>query len=115
MDAITAGKDVLIQTDNLEAAVRFYQSILGLLPVHHTPTLVSFETVAFGSAPASGAVFRALAENFVPTEWFFECARSVRTPCVGPRGRVQPRPGRTCSPTSEFGLKRRRIPKEDSE
>ena len=53
-----------------------------------------------GSAPASGAVFRALAENSGGVK---RCQRwpVVVCPTRWPRGRVQRRPGRACSPTSE--------------
>ena len=49
-----------------------------------------------GSAPATGAVFRALAENPVRTEQSATVRGSIRPDCW-PRGRA-------CSPTSEFGL-----------
>jgi len=68
--------------------------------------------VAIGSAPAPGAVFRALlrrakarqrdggAENIVRSEKF-QAFEVFRTPNGWIRGRIQQRPGRACSPTSK--------------
>lgn len=57
----TSTRDVIIQTENLAAAVRFYKSVLGLNPVRHSKTLVGFETGAFclyvEQGPAPGPVF----------------------------------------------------------
>jgi len=62
-----------------------------------------------GSAPAPGAVFRALAENTGAGNGADTSHTQSRTRCWT-RGRVQPRPGRACSPTSEFGINRRTAP-----
>ena len=70
-------------------------------PGHFTKFKPEFRS-ATGSAPAPGAVFRALAENFVRTEFSVVCARSVRA-VYWLRGGVQRRPGRACSPNLNSG------------
>jgi catechol 2,3-dioxygenase-like lactoylglutathione lyase family enzyme len=54
-------RDVLVQTDKLDEAVRFYQSVLGLRITHQSKTLVGFETGSFclyvDKGPAYGPVF----------------------------------------------------------
>src|ERR1035438_76194 len=62
-----------------------------------------------GSATASGAVFRALAENNGAWNYADASRPIIAHPMLDAR-RVQPRPGRACSPTSEFGLKNRLSP-----
>jgi catechol 2,3-dioxygenase-like lactoylglutathione lyase family enzyme len=66
MKGITSNRDVLIQTENLDEAVHFYESVLGLRPVRHGETLVGFETGSFclylEKGPGYGPVF----EFFVP-------------------------------------------------
>ena len=66
MKGITSNRDVLIQTEKLDEAVHFYESVLGLRPVRHSETLVGFETGSFclylDKGPAYGPVF----EFFVP-------------------------------------------------
>jgi catechol 2,3-dioxygenase-like lactoylglutathione lyase family enzyme len=63
---ITASRDVLIQTEKLDAAVRFYESVLGLRVTHKSETLAGFETGSFclyvEKGPAYGPVF----EFYVP-------------------------------------------------
>jgi hypothetical protein len=70
-----------------------------------------------GSAPAPGAVFRALprrakahqrdggAENPARTEEF-HLSGFFRTPNGWIRGRIQQRPGRACSPNLDFQMER---------
>ena len=73
-------------------------------------TIISPKTkIETGSAPAPGAVFRALAENLERSEKFlrFETARTPPSPI---RGRTQPRPARPCSPTPAFGIKKHSWP-----
>jgi predicted enzyme related to lactoylglutathione lyase len=65
---INSTRDVLLQTDKLDAAVRFYQSVLGLRVTHQSETLVGFETGSFclyiDKGPAYGPVFEFCVEDF---------------------------------------------------
>jgi predicted enzyme related to lactoylglutathione lyase len=58
---INSTRDVLIQTDKLDEAVRFYQSVLGLRITHQSETMVGFETGSFclyvEKGPSYGPVF----------------------------------------------------------
>ena len=58
---INSTRDVLIQTDKLDEAVRFYQSVLGLRVTHQSETMVGFETGSFclyiDKGPSYGPVF----------------------------------------------------------
>jgi predicted enzyme related to lactoylglutathione lyase len=58
---INSTRDVLIRTDKLDEAVRFYQSVLGLRVTHQSETMVGFETGSFclylDKGPAYGPVF----------------------------------------------------------
>ena len=58
-----------------------------------------------GSAPAPGAIFRALAENPGRTERERDRLSIVRAGCRA-RGRARLRPGRACSPVPVFFVKR---------
>ena len=57
-----------------------------------------------GSAPAPGAIFRALAENIRHTRTSGRIRHASHAKELDAR-RVQPHPGRVCSPTPVFGLK----------
>ena len=59
--------------------------------------------VETGSAPASGAVFRALAENIKRAKQFPTVPVLLMRNKLDAR-RIQQRPRRACSPISEFGL-----------
>jgi catechol 2,3-dioxygenase-like lactoylglutathione lyase family enzyme len=65
---INSTRDVLIQTDKLDDAVRFYQSVLGLRVTHQSETLVGFETGSFclyiDKGPAYGPVFEFCVADF---------------------------------------------------
>jgi catechol 2,3-dioxygenase-like lactoylglutathione lyase family enzyme len=65
---ISSTRDVLIQTDKLDEAVRFYQSVLGLRLTHQSKTLVGFETGSFclyiDKGPAYGPVFEFCVADF---------------------------------------------------
>ena len=60
-DSFRASRDVIIRTEKFEAAVRFYESVLGLAIVHRTDSLVGFDAGAFRlyvePGPRHGAVF----------------------------------------------------------
>jgi hypothetical protein len=56
-----------------------------------------------GSARASRAVFRALAENIGRNKEFGGLGELSRAKVLDAR-RVQPHPGRVCSPTPVFGF-----------
>lgn len=66
---ISSTRDVLIQTDKLDEAVRFYQSVLGLRLTHQSKTLVGFETGSFylyiDKGPAYGPVFEFCVADFL--------------------------------------------------
>jgi catechol 2,3-dioxygenase-like lactoylglutathione lyase family enzyme len=57
----SSSRDVLIQTENLSDAVRFYESVLGLRVSHRSDTMIGFETGSFclyvEKGPAYGPVF----------------------------------------------------------
>ena len=57
----TSTRDVLIQTDHLNEAVRFYETVLGLRVNHRGETLVGLETGSFclyvEKGPSYGPVF----------------------------------------------------------
>jgi catechol 2,3-dioxygenase-like lactoylglutathione lyase family enzyme len=65
---ISSTRDVLIQTDKLDKAIRFYQSVLGLRVMHQSETLVGFETGSFclyiDKGPAYGPVFEFCVADF---------------------------------------------------
>jgi catechol 2,3-dioxygenase-like lactoylglutathione lyase family enzyme len=65
---INSTRDVLIQTDKLDDAVRFYQSVLGLRVTHQSETLVGFETGLFclyiDKGRAYGPVFEFCVADF---------------------------------------------------
>jgi catechol 2,3-dioxygenase-like lactoylglutathione lyase family enzyme len=56
-----ASRDVIIRTENLEAASRFYGSVLGFKKFYDTETMAGFETGAFRlyveRGPPHGPVF----------------------------------------------------------
>jgi catechol 2,3-dioxygenase-like lactoylglutathione lyase family enzyme len=45
--SFTASRDVIIGTENLQQAVQFYESVLGLKIVHRSDSLFGFEAGAF--------------------------------------------------------------------
>jgi len=57
----TSSRDVLIQSDRLDEAVRFYETVLGLRVNHRSETLVGLETGSFclyiEQGPTYGPVF----------------------------------------------------------
>jgi catechol 2,3-dioxygenase-like lactoylglutathione lyase family enzyme len=65
---ITSSRDVIIQTDKLDEAVRFYKNVLGLRLTQQSQTLAGFETGSFclyvekGTAP--GPVFEFCVPDF---------------------------------------------------
>jgi catechol 2,3-dioxygenase-like lactoylglutathione lyase family enzyme len=63
-----SSRDVLIQTEKLDAAVRFYKNVLGLRATHNSKTLVGFETGSFclylEKGPAYGPVFEFCVADF---------------------------------------------------
>ena len=65
---VNSTRDVLIQTDELDEAVRFYQSVLGLRKTHQNNALVGFETGSFclyiDKGPAYGPVFEFCVTDF---------------------------------------------------
>jgi predicted enzyme related to lactoylglutathione lyase len=65
---IKSTRDILIQTDKLAEAVRFYQSVLGLRVAHQSKTLVGFETGSFclyvDKGPAYGPIFEFCVADF---------------------------------------------------
>jgi catechol 2,3-dioxygenase-like lactoylglutathione lyase family enzyme len=65
---INSSRDVLIQTEKLDAAVRFYKKVLGLRVTHNSKTLVGFETGSFclyvDRGPAYGPVFEFYVADF---------------------------------------------------
>jgi catechol 2,3-dioxygenase-like lactoylglutathione lyase family enzyme len=65
---INSTRDVLIQTEKLDEAVRFYKTVLGLRVTHESKTLVGFETGAFqlyvDKGPAYGPVFEFCVADF---------------------------------------------------
>ena len=69
---IDSSRDVLIQTEKLDEAVRFYQSVLGLRVTHQSRTLVGFETGSFclyvDQGPAYGPVFEFCVTDFQATK-----------------------------------------------
>lgn len=44
---IQSSRDVIIQTDNLDKAIEFYEKTLGFAVSHQSPLLMGFETGAF--------------------------------------------------------------------
>jgi catechol 2,3-dioxygenase-like lactoylglutathione lyase family enzyme len=58
---IKSGRDVIIRTENWQAAIDFYQSALGLTVKHHGKGMAGFETGSFclyvEQGPSHGAVF----------------------------------------------------------
>ena len=63
----TSSRDVLIQSDQLNEAVRFYETELGLLVIHRSETLVGLETGSFclyvEKGPSYGPVFEFYVAN----------------------------------------------------
>jgi len=59
--SIKSGRDVIIRTEDWQAAIKFYQSALGLKAKHHSPGMVGFETGSFclyvEQGPPHGPVF----------------------------------------------------------
>ncbi len=57
----TSSRDVLIQSDQLNEAVRFYETVLGLRVTHRSEALVGLETGSFclyvEKGPSYGPVF----------------------------------------------------------
>ena len=90
------------QTQRREARRATQRRLWGNLSVLCASAFKPNSEIEAGSAPAPGAVFRALAEN---TDGGKLCAtrKSAAGGKCWPRGRVQARPGRACSPN--FGLR----------
>jgi predicted enzyme related to lactoylglutathione lyase len=69
---INSTRDILIQTEKLDEAVRFYQSVLGLRVTHQSKKLVGFETGSFclyvDKGPLYGPVFEFCVADFAATK-----------------------------------------------
>lgn len=68
----TSSRDVLIQSDHLSEAVRFYETILGLQVTHRSETLVGLETGSFclyiEQGPSYGPVFEFYVSDLTATK-----------------------------------------------
>jgi len=60
-DSFRASRDVIVRTEQFDAAARFYESVLGLTRFHDGESLAGFETGAFRlfveRGPEHGPVF----------------------------------------------------------
>src|SRR5579871_1223486 len=61
-------RDVLIQTEDLAAAERFYSEVMGLECTYKTDTMLGFETGAFALYVEQGPEIGTVFEFFVPNE-----------------------------------------------
>ena len=67
MTAATSTRDILIQTDRIDEATAFYQTVLGFEVFDRGPTMVGIETGAFrlflDPAPPLGPVLEFLVDD----------------------------------------------------
>jgi len=65
-------RDIIIQTENIEAATEFYKEVMGLELNHRSPGMVGFETgsiqLYIEPGPTTGPVFEFLTNDFAATK-----------------------------------------------
>ena len=64
--AFQSSRDVIVRTDDLDEAAKFYGTVLGLRVTHRSPTLMGFETGAFCLYVEKGKAHWPVFEFLVP-------------------------------------------------